>query len=134
MRVEELKKLRVLANEIKSKYEVLEEAKATAYRITKIVSDMPKAKNSGDGFNTAVIKTLIMVEELQGTIKHMIEEFGNLYEEASKEINKLEDIQERTVLEYRYLAYKPWHEIAGLMHYTKRRVQQIHDVAIKHFI
>ena len=134
MRLEEVKNLKVLVNKIKSKYEVLEEAKATAYRITKIISDMPKSKNSGDGFDSIVVKILMAVEEQQVMMKHLIEEYGKLYEKTTQEIGKIEDIQERTVLEYRYLAYKPWNEIARLMHYTKRRVQQIHDVAIKHFI
>ena len=118
MTIDELKQLRILANEIKSKYEILKEAKASAYRITQIMSSAPKAKNVGEGFSPAVLKTMLIAEQMQNVVTKMAEEFGRLYEEAIKEIAKVENPQERMILEYRYLAYKSWYEITTLMHFS----------------
>ena len=132
MTIGELKQLRILASEIKAKHEVLKEAKANAYRITQIVSNVPK-KNNGEGFSHAVLKAMMLAEEMQDVLNTMIEEFSKLYESATQEISKVGNVQERMILEYRYLAYKSWYEISSLMHFSKRRVLQLHKNAIKHF-
>ena len=133
MTVEELKKLRTLQFEIKSKYEILEEAKASTTRITQLISDMPKAKGVGEGFSPAVIKVMTMTENMKKIVSEMTELFSELYQKAVNEISKIENLQERTLLEYRYLSYKSWYEIASFMKLSYRRVLQLHKKAISHF-
>lgn len=54
------------------------------------------------------------------------------YKDITGKINRLEDENERDVLFYRYIKSKNWWEIADLMGYTERWVQELHGKALKH--
>jgi len=48
-------------------------------------------------------------------------------------INKLEDVNERTLLNLRYVNNNSWKEIAFKMNYSMRSVHYIHASALKNF-
>ena len=130
MRIEELKELRKLSMEIRSKYEILKEARLSAYRINNILSATPKGKN-GEGFSTAILNAMSIAEEMKETVIKLTEKYTKKYKEAKEEIEKLEELQEKLILELRYLSNKKWDEIARIMNFSKRRIFQIHDRALK---
>ncbi len=54
------------------------------------------------------------------------------YKDITYKIEQLKDETERDVLYYRYIKSKSWWEIAELMGYTERWVQELHGKALKH--
>lgn len=132
MKKEELSRLRKLQMEIKSQYEVLTETKQQAYRITQLITGLPKSHN-GDGLSDAVIKVMAMAEMIEETMKSSIEEYTQKYEQATKEIKQIPKTQERAILELRYLAFKSWYEIAKLMHLSESQVYKTHKKALSNF-
>jgi len=132
MKKEELSRLRKLQMEIKSQYEVLTETKQQAYRITQLITGLPKGHN-GDGLSGAVIKVMAMAEMIEESMKSSIEEYTQKYEQAAKEIKQIPNTQERAILELRYLAFKSWYEIAKLMHLSERQVYRMHKGTVEKY-
>ena len=124
---EEVKELRQMHFELKSKYEVLKELRAQAVRITSILDGLPKSPNSGSGIAAPVINIVMLEEELKG----LIERYTRKYGEAKEELAKIEAPKERSIMELRYLAGKSWSEIATIMSYSRARVLQLHKKILK---
>ena len=81
---------------------------------------------SGDRLSEAVAS---IVERSQ-RVDELAAEYAKKYEEVEKCIRAVEDDALEEVLELRYLQYMKWEEIANAMHYTERRVLQLHGLAL----
>ncbi len=60
----------------------------------------------------------------------IIKEYRQIREETEKIINSAEDDELSTILKYRYIEYKSWEEIAGIMYYSLRTIKYKHKTAI----
>ena len=117
----------------------------------KIVSDVRKLESYKDLASS--ISSPQFGEKVQGThstdapFVHYLSKIDAIEKEISVEKQKLEELKvtidaqidlldsekEQCVLRYRYLMFMRMSRIAAEMHYSKRRVQQIHAAALKIF-
>ncbi|MBQ1434210.1 MAG: hypothetical protein IIZ09_14040 [Ruminococcus sp.] len=81
---------------------------------------------SGDRLSEAVAS----IVERSERVDELAAEYAKKYEEVEKCIREVEDDALEEVLELRYLQYMKWEEIANAMHYTERRVLQLHGLAL----
>ena len=131
MTKEELQKLRQVQTEIKAKQELLAETRATAYRITQIMKEVPTQKtNEKGGFEQKIIKVMSLTANIELTITETINKYAELYINANNEIEQMKNRQEKIIMQLRYLANKSWEEISGIMHLSKSRIYHIHGEAL----
>ena len=117
-----------LDQRINSKIEQLSSLKNLAARTTAGYSDMPGSRNK-DGFERTMIKIIALNREINNEIDRLID----LKAELTHRINSVEDIEQRTLLELRYLCFKSWEDVAAGMHYTVRYIHMLHSRALLSF-
>lgn len=89
---------------------------------------MPRGTNNSDLSSYAAVldkKERELVRERYLRIKD--------YSEISKQIELLENIQERDVLHYRYIKGLDWWKVAEIMNYSERQIHRFHGNALLHF-
>lgn len=89
-------------------------------------SDMPKAFNSEHDLSDYAAE----VEPLLNRYATRRHNAIVAMQRVERAISKLEDNNERYVLELRYINCLSWREVADTIGYTERRVYQIHGVAL----
>ena len=90
---------------------------------------MPRGTNNSDLSSYAAVldkKERELVRERYLRIKD--------YSEISKQIELLENIQEKDVLHYRYIKGLDWWKVAEIMNYSERQIHRFHGNALLHFI
>ena len=75
--------------------------------------------------------TISKIMEYEHHAEQLRAEYVNRYIEIEKAIYEVEDENLREILERRYLIYQKWDQIAEEMHYTVRRVYQLHGDALR---
>ena len=58
----------------------------------------------------------------------------NKLQEIQYVINMLDSFQERIVLEFRYMHFMNWQDIAFRLYYTERQIHNIHGSALMHLL
>jgi DNA-directed RNA polymerase specialized sigma subunit len=108
--------------------EQLKEVKIGSIFPKHMFSDMPKAKNKKD-----LSDYIVQCEELENRIiisrKRAIERFS----EVQRQIELLEDENEKTVLTLRYLRNYNWEKICEWVMYSWKQVHRIHLKALQNF-
>ena len=140
---EELRRRRQQENEEKKKYlQSYRKFKQTAKRLSEQleeirlgemlpsigISDMPSAHNKRD-LSDYMVKYDKILKEIMKLRKDAIERFT----EIQKQIEKMEDENEKMVLTLRYLRSYEWERICVEMNYSWRQVHYIHSRALEHF-
>jgi DNA-directed RNA polymerase specialized sigma subunit len=74
-----------------------------------------------------VVKMLDLESEINADIDSLL----TLKQDITAAIKSAASPDHKILLELRYLAFKPWGEIASAMNYSKQRVFQIHSDALK---
>lgn len=114
--------------EIDNKLEQLERLKELAVKTTSVISDMPKGSNKqGSNLENAIIKIHEQQEKLDREVARLIDKQTQI----ASVIASVENYDERMVLEYRYLCFKPWRAIAKAMHLSPSRIYTLHQEALK---
>jgi DNA-directed RNA polymerase specialized sigma24 family protein len=75
--------------------------------------------------------TLAKVMEFERKAHELKDRYIELYIEIEKAIAAVADPVQREVLERRYMLYQKWEDIAEQMHFTERRIYQIHGRALQ---
>ena len=70
---------------------------------------------------------------MENDINADIDRLVDLKNDIIKKIHSLEDIDQQTVLELRYLCYRSWNEISNEMGYSIKQVHRIKDRAFENF-
>ena len=108
--------------------EQLKEVKIGSIFPKHMLSDMPNAKNKKD-----LSDYIVQCEELENRIiisrKRAIERFS----EVQRQIELLEDENEKTVLTLRYLRNYNWEKICEWVMYSWKQVHRIHLKALQNF-
>ncbi len=109
----------------------LEEAarlRALATKATATLSDMP----SGATRNVHSMEDIIIkLVELEYEVSEDIDKMLTMKKEIPAAIKSIANIDYRMLLELRYLAFKPWAEIASLLNYGKKYIFRLHDNALR---
>lgn len=70
----------------------------------------------------------------QREYKKVMQQCRNQLQEIQYVINMLDNFKERIVLEYRYMHFMNWQDIAFRLYYTERQVHNIHGEALMHLL
>lgn len=100
----------------------LQELRAQAEHITANLTGMPR----GSGADSPVERVAIQIADLSFEIELDWMDLLVYQSEIRKTIEQMEDPSIVQVLSMRYLAYKPWREIAEVMCYSPRHLRRIH--------
>lgn len=126
-----LKQAYIAHNEVEMKLEEIDRLQSLAARTTsKIKSVSNRATNNG---NSNIENAVILLEE---QIKRLADEICKLLEISnmvSIAINSVKNDSERNLLEYRYLCFFTWQQIATLMRMSQRQIYRLHNQALENF-
>jgi DNA-directed RNA polymerase specialized sigma subunit len=113
---------------INSKLEQVQSLRELATKATTTLSDMPKG---GSRNVTRMSDIIAKMVDLEAEINREIDTLVDLKADIGLKINTLSDARHRTVLELRYLCYKPWNEIADTLGIEIHYAYKLHAEAIK---
>lgn len=85
----------------------------------------------GSSSSDRMSDTISKIMEYEQHAEQLRTEFVNKYTEIDEAIHNVDGDTLREVLERRYLLYQKWDQIATEMHYSRRRVTQLHGQALK---
>ena len=106
------------------------ELKDLAVRITPILKEVPTVSNSCQSkLETAIIN----LQEQSETLGNEVLKYLETRAKISDSIMLVKNENERLILEYRYLTFKKWQQIAEAMNVSLQRVYQLHDQALQSF-
>ena len=78
-----------------------------------------------------IVNIIARIVDLENEIHDEIEQLIALKKQIRDVINKLENVNEKLVLKYRYLMFFQWEEICDKMHYSPRQIHRFHDSALE---
>ena len=104
--------------------------RSKAMKMTTSFSDVPTFGSFAD-HRQAVMDEMMDVERER---KKMVWNCRQKLKEIEIVIGMLENHQERLVLEYRYLNFENWQDIAYALNYTDRQLHNIHGSALMHLL
>lgn len=114
--------------QLKSKLEQLSVLRELATTTTQPLSDMPGSPNRNiDRMEKAIIKIMDMEKEISEEVDALLD----LKNQIAQCIKKVEDIDCQLILEFRYLCFLSWEDIAAEMNFTVRNVHILHGKALK---
>ena len=111
----------------------LEQVASLRELATKANASIQAARVSGTGQSGPMEKAIAKMLDLEYEIDADIDRLVNFQCEVVNLIQAVEHPERRFLLEYRYLHYKPWGEIAGMMNYSFRQTLRIHEKALADF-
>lgn len=113
---------------INSKLEQVRSLNELATKATNTISDMPgSATRNVHQMEDVVVK----IVDLQNEINADIDTLVNLKRTFVAVIKAVENPEQQTLLELRYLCFKTWKEIAVEMGYSSRGIFSLHSAALK---
>ena len=114
--------------QLKSKLEQLNVLRSLATTTTQPLSDMPGSPNRNiDRMENAIIKIMEMEREISAEVEKLL----TLKQEIASRIKAIDDIDCQLILEFRYLCFMSWEEIAAEMNCTVRNIHILHGKALK---
>ena len=126
-----LQQVFVAYKEIDSKIEQIARLQSLATRTTTVIKSIPCGK--GTTLSSRVENAVLSI---QGQTEYLAKEINHLLEvrrEVSDAIAKVQNHDERIVLEYRYLCFYSWKQISHAMRMSLRTIFRLHDRALKNF-
>ena len=113
--------------QINNKLEELSYLKALAEKVTTTYqSDMVDGSRDVHRREEIICKIITLQNEINADIDQLVD----LKIAIRKTIESLPDVEDRTVLNLRYVRLFKWQEVADTMGYSLRRVHYFHDRAI----
>lgn len=123
-----LSQARYLDMRITSKLEQIDSLNELATRCTSTISDMPRNPNQGGSrMADAVIKIIDLEEQLKKDISKLVD----LKREIGAVINAVDNPDQQTLLEKRYLCMQSWEQIAVDMNYGIDNIFKLHKKALQ---
>lgn len=98
---------------------------------TSISGDMTQERVQTSASNDKIVNIIARIVDLENEIHDEIEQLIALKKQIRDVINKLENVNEKLVLKYRYLMFFQWEEICDKIHYSPRQIHRFHDSALE---
>mgnify|MGYP001115417196 CR=1 FL=1 len=98
---------------------------------TSIAGDMTQERVQTSASSDKIVNIVARIVDLENEIHDEIEQLIALKKQIRDVINKLENVNEKLVLKYRYLMFFQWEEICDKMHYSPRQIHRFHDSALE---
>jgi len=113
---------------IDCKIEQITSLHALATKATTTISDMPGSPTRNTHrMEDIIVKILEMEEELNSEIDYLVDLKATIMEV----IKGLDNLEYQTLLEWRYLCYKPWEQIALDLSYSVNNIFKMHKRALE---
>lgn len=113
---------------IESDKEELENLRSLSESIS---GDMTQERVQTSTSSDKIVNIIARIVDLENEIHDEIEQLIALKKQIRDVINKLENVNEKLVLKYRYLMFFQWEEICDKMHYSPRQIHRFHDSALE---
>ncbi len=117
-----------LDQQIDSKHEQVRALRTIATKAMASISDMP---TSGSKDPRSMESIVCRIADVEAEINAGLDKLLDLKQEIRRLIGAVENPVYRTILELRYLCYKPWGEIADMLGYNPRYVLKLHGRALR---
>ncbi len=113
---------------ISGKIEQVKELHILATKATSTVSDMPGSPTRNiHRMEYVIVKIVDLEDEINSDISDLVD----LKAEITGVIKSIDNVEFRTLLEFRYLCYRPWEQIAVDLGYSIDNVFKKHRQAVK---
>ena len=113
---------------INSKLEQVASLRALATKATSTLSDTPP---SGSRNVQSMENVIVKIIDLENEINEDIDMLVDLKREIVGVIKRIDNPEYQTLLELRYLCYKPWNEIMTELGYSEPTIYRLHGEALK---
>ena len=113
---------------INSKLEQIMSLRTLATKATSTLSDTPP---SGTRNVYSMEDTIVKMIDLENEINRDIDTLVDLKRDIMDVIKNVNNPEQQTLLELRYLCFKTWEQIAVEMGYSLQHIFRIHDKALK---
>ena len=117
-----------LDERINSRLLQLAQLKDMATTITSHIKDICVQESHN---NHKLEDTIVKIVEQEKEIDNEIDALVELKTDVRHVIDKVPNVEQRLLLEERYLCFKSWEEIAADMSYGLRWIYKLHDKALK---
>ncbi len=112
---------------INSKIEQIASLRELSLKATTTLSDMPKGTRNVHSKEKIITKMMDLENEINADIDRLVD----LKHEMVSVIRAVENPEQQTLLEQRYLCFKPWEQIAVTMGYSLQHIFRLHDKALR---
>ena len=113
---------------IDAKIQQLETLNALARNATSTLTGMP----TGSGFATSKLEDVVTkIVDLQNEINADIDRLVDLKRDIRALIDTVEDVDQKTLLELRYINFYSWEQIIPAMSYSRTHIFRLHEVALE---
>ena len=113
---------------INSKIDQISSLHALATKATTTISDMPgSATRNVHRMEDIIVKIMEMEEDINAEIDTLVD----LKAEIMDVIKSVDNLEYQTILELRYLCFKPWEQIALDLSYSINNVFKMHKKSIE---
>ena len=120
-----------LDNLINAKLQNLKYMKELVYSLSAApLQERVQSSSDGEASYTGALQKIMSMEE---QINRDIDRLIDTKQEADDLISQLADIDEQSVLRYRYISQMSWEDIASLMKVSLRTTYRLHSNALKNF-
>lgn len=116
---------------INSKLEQIVSLRELATKATSTLSDTPP---SGSRNIHSMEGIIVKMMELENEINADIDVLVDLKKEIMSIIKKINNPEQQTLLELRYLCFKTWEQIAVDMGYSIQNAYKVHDRALENIV
>lgn len=117
-----------LNKQIDVKCEQIRKLQEMAQKVTTTAND---CKVQASGSQSRMADTVNKMVDLERELVDTVNEYAAKRKEIAAVIQRVDNPNYRTLLEYRYLACMKWEEIAVRMHYSWQWVHKMHKVALR---
>ncbi len=117
-----------LDQRINSKIEQLSKLNDLATKATSTLTGMPHNPNKA---TSTLENTITKIVDLQKEINDDIDRLVDVKAEITRVIKSVENVDQRLILEKRYLCWASWPEIAVELDVSNRRLYYLHDLALE---
>ena len=120
----------VAHKEIEAHLEQLTRLQAVATRTTTVIQNAPCGSNS---FGSRIENAVIQMQELTDNLADEVTRLIEVTKKVSAAIAQVPNANERAVLEFRYLCFFSWSQIAAVMKMGNTTIFRLHRSALKNF-
>lgn len=129
-----LKRAYLLDKQINVEIQELESLKAMRGQVQGVFYGERIGTNPNRNLEAPFVKTIEKIWEREQRLNEKIDRLVDLKTEINAAIDKLEDVEERLLLKYRYLKNESWEDIAMDLNVSYRTVHRIHATALRNFV
>ena len=129
-----LRRAYLLDKQINVEIQELESLKSMRGQVQGVFYGERIGTNPSRNLEAPFVKTIEKIWEREQSLNEKIDRLVDLKTEINAAIDKLEDVEERLLLKYRYLKNESWEDIAMDLNVSYRTVHRIHASALRNFV